>query len=128
VSSGRERLATWWRKPYDRRNGIYLPPAFGWRGGSIHATRSWCTFSLFRNDFLKVNGYDDVPSAGARGRTCGRGCSSGYRGRSISQEALQYTVTTRTTASHDVESVERWRNTRETSAPTGVAEARTPAR
>ena len=133
VTGGRiERAATWWRhtKAHDRRNGIYLPAAFGWRGGfSSRYEILGCNFSLFRDDFLKVNGYDE--------RIVGRGLedvnlrtrllNAGIAVRSISQEALQYHCHHGNDGfPHDLRAVERWRDTRETRAPSGVAETRLP--
>ena len=90
-----ERPGFWWghAKPHDRRNGFYLPPLFGWRGGFSHCYEILgSNFSLSRGDFLHVNGYDE--------RIVGRGMedvnlktrllNAGNAVRSLSQEALQY--------------------------------------
>lgn len=129
VESGRLELpSTWWRHAVagDRRNGLYLPAAFGWRGGfSSRYEILGCNFSLFRSDFLKVNGYDE--------RIIGRGLedvnlrarllNAGVAVRSISQEALQYHCHHESDGfPHDSKAVERWRGTRETTAPVGVAQ------
>jgi len=133
VETGRlEAPSTWWRHaaPHDRRNGFYLPAAFGWRGGlGSRYEILGCNFSLFRDEFLKVNGYDE--------RIVGRGLedvnlrarllNAGIGIRSISQEALQYHCHHENDGFlHDSQAVERWRGTRETAAPVGVAEARSP--
>ena len=133
VTSGRiEQPATWWRhtKAHDRRNGIYLPAAFGWRGGfSSRYEILGCNFSLFRDDFLKVNGYDE--------RIVGRGLedvnlrtrllNAGLAVRSISQEAVQYHCHHGNDGSpQDLDAVKRWRDTRETRTPVGIADSRLP--
>jgi len=123
-----ERPSTWWQhaKAHDRRNGIYLPAAFGWRG--LFSTRYGIlgsNFSLFRSDFLKVNGDDE--------RIVGRGLeddnlrarllNAGIVVRSIAQEAIQYHCHHEHSAfPHDAATVVRWRETRETRAPHGVTD------
>jgi len=58
-----ERPSFWWRhaKAHDRRNGIYAPALYGWRGGW---SRSYAilgsNFSLSRDSFARVNGYDEA--------------------------------------------------------------------
>jgi glycosyltransferase involved in cell wall biosynthesis len=135
VASGRvQRPATWWRhaKAHDLRNGIYVPGAFGWRGGfNPRYEILGCNFSLHRDDFLNVNGYDE--------RIVGRGLedvnlrtrllNAGVDVVSISQEALQYHCHHEHDGfPHDLESVVRWRDTREAITPTGVAQAGSRAR
>ena len=45
---------------HDRRNGLYLPALYGWRGGwSDGYEILGSNFSLARADFLGVNGYDE---------------------------------------------------------------------
>jgi glycosyltransferase involved in cell wall biosynthesis len=121
-----ERPSTWWHhaKAHDRRNGIYLPAAFGWRGlFSARYGILGSNFSLFRSDFLKVNGYDE--------RIVGRGLeddnlrarllNSGIVVRSIAQEAIQYHCYHEHSGfPHDAATVVRWRETRETHTPHGV--------
>lgn len=134
VTSGRiERPWTWWKHSHahGRRNGIYLPAAYGWRGGfSIRYEILGCNFSLFRDDFLRVNGYDE--------RIQGRGLedvnlrariiNAGLGVSSISQEAIQYHCHHENDGfPHEPRAVGRWRDTRETRAPRGVAESRTPS-
>ena len=121
-----ERPSFWWRHApaHDRRNGVYVPAAFGWRGGfNPRYEILGCNFSLYRGDFLKVNGYDE--------RIVGRGMedvnlrtrllNSGVSVHSISQEALQFHCQHGNDGfPHDPEAVERWRDTKEIRAPRGV--------
>jgi glycosyltransferase involved in cell wall biosynthesis len=133
VAGGRvERPSTWWNHvpAHDRRNGIYLPMAFGWRGRfSARYNILGCNFSLFRADFLEVNGYDE--------RIVGRGMedinlrsrliNAGMAISAISQEALQYHCHhSHGGFPHDDDTVRRWRETREIRAPRGVAESSLP--
>lgn len=121
-----EKPAFWWRhvKPHDRRNGFYLPALFGWRGLFTNRYEILgCNFSLFRADFLRVNGYDE--------RIVGRGMedvnlrvrlrNAGGVVRSLSQEALQYHCFHENAGfPHDAAAVERWRGTREIWSPFGI--------
>jgi hypothetical protein len=121
-----ERPSAWWRhaKAHDRRNGIYLPAAFGLRGGfSRRYGILGSNYSLFRTDFLRVNGYDE--------RIVGRGLeddnlrarllNAGLVVRSIAQEAIQYHCHHEHAGfPHDAAAVVRWRETRETRTPHGV--------
>ena len=121
-----ERVTTWWNhaKPHDRRNGIYAPLLFGFRGGfNPRYEILGSNFSLSRNDFLAVNGYDE--------RIVGRGLedvnlrtrllNAGFVIRCIAQEALQYHCEHANDGfPHDAATVERWRETRETRTAHGV--------
>jgi glycosyltransferase involved in cell wall biosynthesis len=122
----------WWRHvpAHDRRNGFYVPLAFGVRGrrlGPYEILGS--NFSLPREVFLAVNGYDE--------RIVGRGMedvnlkarlvNAGYRVRSISQEALQYhCFHTNSGFPHDAEAVARWGGTTETRTSFGIVGAPAP--
>ena len=121
-----ERPNTWWRhaKPHDWRNGIFAPAAFGLRGAfSSRYGILGSNCSLFRMDFLRVNGYDE--------RITGRGLeddnlrarllNAGLAVRSIAQEALQYHCHHEHSGfPHDAAAVARWRETRETRTPHGI--------
>jgi hypothetical protein len=121
-----ERPSFWWRhvKPHDRRNGFYVPALFGWRGGfSDRYEILGCNFSLFREDFLLVNGYDE--------RITGRGLedvnlrarllNAGLNVRSLAQEALQYHCHHESSGfPHDTVAVARWSETGETWTPCGI--------
>jgi glycosyltransferase involved in cell wall biosynthesis len=135
VSAGRvEAPTTWWRHAaaHDLRNGFFIPGAFGWRGGfGSRYEILGCNFSLFRTDFLKVNGYDE--------RIVGRGLedenlrsrllNAGLAVRCISQEALQYHCHHENAGfPHDAEAVKRWRETRETRTSFGVVQGQRPLR
>ena len=124
-----ESARIWWNHvpPHDRRNGFYLPLAFGIRGrGSRRYEILGSNFSLGREDFLSVNGYDE--------RIQGRGMedinlktrllNAGIAIRSVSQEAIQYHYFHRNAGfPHDARAVERWGRTDETWAPQGVRES-----
>lgn len=127
-----ERPGFWWGhvKPHDRRNGFYLPPLFGWRGGfSRRYAILGSNFSLSRDDFLHVNGYDE--------RITGRGMedvnlrarllNAGNTVRCLSQEALQYHCHHGDPDfPHDAAAVERWGATRETWTSYGVVKGAPP--
>lgn len=127
VDSGRiEQPLTWWHHtpPHDRRNGIYLPAAFGWRGGfNPRYEILGSNFSLHRIDFEQVNGFDERISA--RGledvNLRRRLLNAGTTIHSISQEAIQYHCHhPRGPIPHDAEAVRRWSTTEETSVPHGL--------
>jgi glycosyltransferase involved in cell wall biosynthesis len=127
-----EKPGFWWNhvKPRDRRNGFYLPALYGLRGlFTDRYTLLGCNFSLFREDFLRVNGYDE--------RIIGRGMedtnlrtrllNAGVRFRSISQEAIEYHCHHDNAGfPHDATAIERWRNTTETWTPFGVVKSEAP--
>jgi glycosyltransferase involved in cell wall biosynthesis len=116
----------WWRHvpPRDRRNGFCLPPAYGLRGlGSRRYEILGSNFSLPRDVFLGVNGYDE--------RIQGRGMedinlktrlrNAGVAIRSVSQEAIQYhCFHTNSGFPHDAAAVARWGDTAETWTPFGI--------
>jgi len=128
-----EKPGFWWKhaKPRDRRNGFYLPALFGLRGAASNRyTILGCNFSLFRDDFLRVNGYDE--------RIVGRGMedtnlrtrllNAGVAFRSISQEAIEYHCHHGNAGfPHDDAAVQRLRNTPETWTPHGVVKGEAPA-
>jgi glycosyltransferase involved in cell wall biosynthesis len=96
VASGRiERPRFWWNHcgRGDRKHGLYAPGLFvlsnlGKKGYSMYGSN----FSLFKDDFCAVNGYDET--------IVGRGVEddnlrerlklNGVRIRSVTREALQY--------------------------------------
>lgn len=133
VRTGRiERPRFWWRhaKAHDRRNGLYLPMLFGWRG---LFTASYAllgsNFSLSREDFLSVNGYDQrillrgMEDVNLRRRLLNAGVAT----RSISHEALQYHCDHGVGVfPHDPASVKRWGETRETWTPCGIVKGDRP--
>ena len=121
-----EHPSFWWRhaKAHDRRNGLYAPALYGWRGGwSREYAILGSNFSLFRDDFLRVNGYDE----GILGRGMEdinlrtRLLNAGFAVRSISQEALQYHCEhAAAPMPHDAETTQRWRSTTESWTPRGI--------
>jgi glycosyltransferase involved in cell wall biosynthesis len=121
-----EQPTFWWRhaKAHDRRNGIYAPAAYGWRGGwARDYAILGSNFSLFRDDFAAVNGYDEaivgrgMEDINLRTRLLNAGCVV----RSISQEALQYHCHhDAAPMPHDAETTERWRSTTESWTPRGL--------
>jgi len=116
----------WWNHvpPHDRRNGFYIPLAYGLRGaGSRRYEILGSNFSLPRKVFLEVNGYDE--------RIEGRGMedinlktrllNAGVEIRSVSQEAIQYHCFHDNAGfPHDTAAVERWGGTTETRTPFGI--------
>jgi glycosyltransferase involved in cell wall biosynthesis len=127
VRSGRiERPGFWWShaKAHDRRNGFYLPALYGWRGGfSSRYEILGCNVSLHRDDFLRVNGYDErIEGRGVEDENLrARLLNAGIAIRSIAQEALQYHCHHSNAGfPHSPVDVERWRNTREHWTPFGV--------
>ena len=121
-----EQPGFWWRhaKAHDWRNGVYAPALYGLRGGS---SRSYAilgsNFSLSRDDFTRVNGYDEailgrgMEDINLRTRLLNAGCSI----RCISQEALQYHCHhDAEPMPHDAETIQRWRHTAETWTPRGM--------
>jgi len=121
-----ERPSFWWRhaKAHDLRNGIFASALYGWRGGR---TRAYAilgsNFSLDREDFARVNGYDEaiigrgMEDVNLRTRLLNAGCAI----RSVSQEAIQYHCHhDAEPMPHDVETTERWRSTSESWTPRGM--------
>ncbi|HKA24594.1 MAG TPA: glycosyltransferase [Candidatus Eisenbacteria bacterium] len=122
----------WWNhvRPEDRRNGLYLPILYGWRGTfTDRYTLLGCNFSLHRADFLRVNGYNE--------RIVGRGMedtnlrarllNAGVRFKSLSQEAIEYhCYHDHVEVRHDEAAIDRWRNTSETWTPFGVVKSEAP--
>ena len=124
-----EQPTFWWRhsKAHDRRNGLYVPALYGWRG---YWLRDYAilgsNFSLAREDFAQVNGYDEaivgrgMEDINLRTRLLNAGCTI----CSISQEALQYHCHHEAAPMpHDVVTTERWRSTSEAWTPRGMVKA-----
>jgi len=97
---------------------------YGWRGGW---SRSYAilgsNFSLSRDSFARVNGYDEailgrgMEDINLGTRLLNAGCSI----RSISQEAIQYHCHhDAEPMPHDAETIRRWRSTAETWTPRGL--------
>lgn len=121
-----EKPAFWWKhaKAHDRRNGLYAPALYGWRGGwSREYAILGSNFSLHRKDFSLVNGYDEA--------ILGRGMedinlrtrllNAGVAVRCISQEALQYHCHHNAAPMpHDDKTTARWRTTSESWTPRGI--------
>ncbi|MDH3196705.1 MAG: glycosyltransferase [Candidatus Krumholzibacteria bacterium] len=121
-----ERVAFWWRHAgkNDRRNGFYLPFAFAAR--NLFRRRYalvGCNFSVHRDDFYLVNGYDE--------RIVGRGLednnlrarflNSAIGVRAITHEALQYHCHHQADPiPHPREVVDAFANTRERRTPHGI--------
>ena len=124
-----ERPSFWWRhaKAHDLRNGFYAPALYGWRGGwSRTYAILGSNFSLAREDFAQVNGYDEaivgrgMEDINLRTRLLNAGCAICC----ISQEALQYHCHhDAAPIRHDVETTERWRATPESWTPRGMVKA-----
>lgn len=124
-----ERPSFWWRhsKPHDRRNGLYAPALYGWRGfwGNGYAILG-SNFSVSREDFARVNGYDEaivgrgMEDINLRTRFLNAGCVV----RCVSQEALQYHCHHEAAPiPHDALTTEHWRSTAEAWTPRGMVKA-----
>jgi hypothetical protein len=133
VSSGRiEALSFWWRhaKAHDRRNGFYLPALYGWRGlFSRQYAILGSNFSVSREDFLSVNGYDErilargMEDVNLRRRLLNSGAATG----SIAHEALQYHCDHGAGVfPHDAAAVKRWGETLEAWTPYGIVKSDPP--
>jgi len=121
-----ERVSFWW--PHagknDRRNGFYLPLVFALRNLSRRRYAIvGCNFSVHRDDFYRVNGYDE--------RIVGRGLednnlrarflNSGMAVRAITHEALQYHCHHQADPiPHSRDVVETFAATREWRTPYGI--------
>jgi glycosyltransferase involved in cell wall biosynthesis len=127
-----ERLSFWWRHsyPHDRKNGIYLPLLYGLRGGfSKRYEILGSNFSVHKEDFYRVNGYDErIIGRGLEDNNlCARFHNSGIVVRPISQEALQYHC--HHTAHHHQRSrqeLDEFHTTTETWTPFGIAKGERP--
>lgn len=121
-----QRPIFWWQHAgqHDRKNGFYMPWAFGLRnaGRNDHQVLG-CNFSLYREDFFSVNGYDE--------RIIGRGLednnlwvrfvNSGFEVKSVTFEALQYhCYHDSDPIPHDPEFIEAYRSSGETRTPYGI--------
>jgi len=116
----------WWPHAgkHDRKNGFYMPWMFPLRnyGRSDHQVLG-CNFSLHREDFFMVNGYDE--------RIIGRGLednnlwvrfvNSGFEVKSVTFEALQYHCHhDADPIPHDAEFIEAYRSSGEARTPYGI--------
>ena len=127
-----ERLSFWWNHtyPHDRKNGIYLPLLFGVRGGfSKRYEILGSNFSVHREDFFRVNGYDErIIGRGLEDNNlCARFWNSGIPVRPISQEAIQYHCY-HTADRHDRSQAEmdEFHTTAETWTPYGIVKGERP--
>ena len=121
-----ERLAFWWPHAgqHDRKNGFYMPWLFALRGrGRDDYSILGSNFSVHREDFLSVNGYDE--------RIVGRGLednnlwarfiNSGVAIKPVTFEAIQYHCHHRSEPMpHDEAFIREFRETRETRTPHGI--------
>jgi len=128
-----ERPSFWWRHaaPRERRNGLFAPWLYGWRGGfNDRYEILGCNFSLSRQDFLRVNGYDErIVRRGMEDTNLKtRLVNAGVAVRCLAQEAIVYHCDHgKAEADHDREAVERWGGTHETWTPFGVVKGEPPA-
>jgi glycosyltransferase involved in cell wall biosynthesis len=90
-----EKPSVWWRhcKKRDRKHGIFVP--FSCTIENVFRTRYailGCNFSLFRNDFLRVNGYDEriIGRGKEDNNLCARLGLKGLAMKTIVREAIQY--------------------------------------
>ncbi len=131
VASGRvERPWFWWNHcaPGDRKHGVYVPLLFRVsnlrkKGYSMFGSN----FSLFKEDFCSVNGYDET--------IIGRGMEdenlrerlklNGVSIRSVTREAIQYHLFhTSAPVPHSKESVDAWCFPKQAWAARGIATGR----
>lgn len=90
-----ERVAYWWNHAgkNDRRNGFYAPLMDWFRNRSRADYQILgSNFSVYRDDFLRVNGYDErIVGRGLEDNNlCTRFLNSGLEMCSVRYEALQY--------------------------------------
>jgi len=121
-----ERVSFWWKHAgkNDRRNGFYAPWAWGLRNFRRDDYQILgCNFSLHRNDFYRVNGYDE--------RIVGRGLednnlrarllNSGIVVKNLTHEALEYhCFHDSEPIPHDESFIEQFRESGETATPFGI--------
>jgi glycosyltransferase involved in cell wall biosynthesis len=121
-----ERTAYWWRHAgkIDRWNGLYLPLLHDLRNiGRKDYQILGSNFSVHKEDFLAVNGYDE--------RIVGRGLednnlwarltNSGVAVRTITREALQYHLYHKADGMpHSEEFIEEYRSSGETRTRYGI--------
>ena len=129
VTSGRVEHTSFWRGRNDQstgRHGHFFPGAFFFRNlfkRKIHDILG-SNFSVYKDDFLKINGYDE--------RIIGRGmeddnlavrfCMAGMSVKTVAHEALQYHLYhTSKPIPHDRETIRRFRdNPEKARTPWGV--------
>jgi glycosyltransferase involved in cell wall biosynthesis len=121
-----ERIPFWWSHAgkIDRWNGFYLPVLHPLRNiGRDDYQILGCNFSVHKEDFYKVNGYDE--------RIVGRGLednnlwrrfiNSGIAVRTITREAIQYHLHhSADPIPHDDGFVEEFRSSTEKRTPFGI--------
>jgi len=122
-----EQIGFWWSgcNENTRQNGFYLPAAFAFKNRfRKRYSILGCNFSLYKGDFLAVNGYDE--------RIIGRGLednnlstrliNDGVEIKSIANEALQYhCFHTVDPMPHSEEFVKTFRDSDETRTRFGIA-------
>ena len=121
-----ERIPYWWNHAgqIDRWNGFYLPVLHPFRNlGRGDYQILGCNFSVHKDDFFRVNGYDE--------RIIGRGLednnlwrrfiNSGIAVRTITREAIQYHLYhSSEPIPHDDAFVDEFRSSTETRTPFGI--------
>ena len=118
----------WWGRVVDRsaHHGFYTPWLYSLRNRRKDYALLGCNFSLHREDFLSINGYDE--------RIIGRGLEdsnlwprmllAGIEGKRISQEALQYHLYHQADpVPHDAATIEAFCRPREARTAFGIEKA-----
>jgi len=124
-----ERALYWWNhcSPNDRRNGFCLPWLFwarnlGRRSYSILGSN----FSLHRDDFVRVGGYDQrIIGRGLEDdNLCARLSNDGVAIRTVAQEAVQFhCYHTSDPIPHSAEVIRRFRDCAESFTEFGISSA-----
>ena len=122
-----ERARYWWDhcSPNDRRNGFYLPWLFALRNlGRQHYPILGSNFSLFREDFIRVGGYDQrIIGRGLEDdNLCTRLRNSGVAIKTVAQEAVQFhCFHTSDPIPHSAEVIRRFRDCTESYTEHGIS-------
>lgn len=108
---------------HSTHHGFYAPWLFRLRNRTKHYSLLGCNFSIFKEDILAINGYDE--------RIIGRGLEdsnlwprlllAGIEGKRISQEALQYHLHhAAEPVPHDQQTIEQFCKPSEAFTPYGI--------
>jgi len=122
-----ERAAFWWNhcSPNDRRNGFCLPGLFWLRNvGRRRYSILGSNFSLYREDFIRVGGYDQrIIGRGLEDdNLCARLSNDGVAIRTVAQEAVQFhCYHTSDPIPHSAEVIRRFRDCTESFTEYGIS-------
>lgn len=127
-----ERPRYWWNhcSPNDRRNGFYLPGLFLARNLGRHRYPILgSNFSLHRDDFVQVGGYDQrIIGRGLEDdNLCARLTNSGMAIKTVAQEAVQFhCYHTSDPIPHSAEVIRRFRDCSESFTEHGISPGEAP--